>query len=99
MQRRWTPRRYLSSAMSAPGAARHKLLPLLQRASLDDHGNLYRLQKMHVAVVLPVDVPEYYGFAVDKGNTKVVELLNKGIAAVKAKGIDKELRKKWIGAE
>ena len=56
-------------------------------------------EKMHVAVVLPADVPEYYGFAVDKGNTKVVELLNKGIAAVKAKGIDKELRKKWIGAE
>ncbi len=56
-------------------------------------------EKMHVAVVLPADVPEYYGFAVDKGNTEVVDLLNKGIAAVKAKGIDKELRKKWMGVE
>ncbi len=53
--------------------------------------------KMHVAVILPADVPEYYGFAVDKGNTKTLEMLNKGIEVVKAKGIDKELRKKWMG--
>ena len=56
-------------------------------------------EKMHVAVVLPAEQPEYYGFAVDKGNTEVLALLNKGIAAVKAKGIDKELRKKWMGVE
>ncbi len=52
---------------------------------------------MKLALILPAENPEYYGFAVEKGNTKTLELLNKGIAAVKAKGIDKELRKKWIG--
>ena len=52
--------------------------------------------KLKVALIIPADEPEYYGFAVDKGNTKVLELLNKGIAAVKAKGIEDELVKKWI---
>ena len=52
--------------------------------------------KMKVALILPVEVPEYYGFAVDKGNAKALELLNKGIAAVKAKGIEKTLIAKWM---
>ncbi len=39
---------------------------------------------------------ESYGFVVRKGNRALVELLNKGIAAVKAKGIDEQLRKKWL---
>ena len=39
---------------------------------------------------------EYYGVVVKKGNTKVLDLFNKGIKAVKAKGIDKELEKKWL---
>lgn len=53
-------------------------------------------EKMKVALIIPADVPEYYGFAVAKGNKELVDLLNKGIAAVKAKGIEAELRKKWI---
>ena len=53
-------------------------------------------EKLKVALIIPADEPEYYGFAVDKGNTKVLDLLNKGIAAVKAKGIEDELIKKWI---
>lgn len=40
---------------------------------------------------------EYYGVAVKKGNTEDLDLINKGIAAVQKKGIDKELLKKWIG--
>ena len=54
-------------------------------------------EKMKVALIVPADEPEYYGFAVAKGNTKVVDLLNKGIAAVKEKGIEAELIKKWMG--
>jgi len=39
---------------------------------------------------------EYYGVAIQKGNQELIELFNKGIRAVKAKGIDKELEKKWL---
>jgi polar amino acid transport system substrate-binding protein len=39
---------------------------------------------------------ESYGFVVKKGNRELVDLLNKGIKAVKAKGIDEQLRKKWL---
>ena len=39
---------------------------------------------------------ESYGFVVKKGNQELVDLLNKGIKAVKAKRIDEQLRKKWL---
>ncbi|NPV38061.1 MAG: basic amino acid ABC transporter substrate-binding protein [Brevinematales bacterium] len=39
---------------------------------------------------------EYYGIAVRKGNKKVLDLINKGLAEVKKAGIDKELEKKWL---
>ena len=39
---------------------------------------------------------EYYGVVVRKGNTKLLTLINKGIKAVQAKGIDKQLEKKWL---
>ena len=39
---------------------------------------------------------EFYGFVAQKGNTKLIERLNKGIDAVRAKGIEKELMKKWL---
>lgn len=39
---------------------------------------------------------EAYGFVVQKGNAALVELLNKGIAAVKAKKLDEQLRAKWL---
>ncbi|MDL2279556.1 basic amino acid ABC transporter substrate-binding protein [Desulfovibrio sp. OttesenSCG-928-G11] len=55
-------------------------------------------EKMKVALIVPTDEPEYYGFAVAKGNKEALELLNKGIAAVKEKGIEAELIKKWMGA-
>ena len=39
---------------------------------------------------------EYYGIVVKKGNKELLDLLNKGIRAVKAKGIDKPIMKKWL---
>ena len=41
---------------------------------------------------------EYYGFTVRKGRKDLVEKLNKGIAAVKASGVEAQLLKKWMGA-
>ncbi len=39
---------------------------------------------------------ESYGIVVKKGNKSLLELINKGIKAVQAKGIDKQLEKKWL---
>jgi polar amino acid transport system substrate-binding protein len=52
---------------------------------------------LKIAAVIETGDVENYGFAVKKGDKKTLDLLNKGIAAVKAKGIDTELIKKWIG--
>jgi len=52
--------------------------------------------KLKIAAVLDTG-DEYYGVAIKKGNTEVLDLINKGIKAVQEKGIDKELRTKWIG--
>jgi len=39
---------------------------------------------------------EYYGIVVRKGNKKVLDMINKGIAAVKAKELDKKIEAKWL---
>jgi len=39
---------------------------------------------------------EHYGIVVKKGNWELLDLLNKGIRAVKAKGLDKAIEKKWL---
>lgn len=52
--------------------------------------------RFKISAVLPTG-DEFYGVAVKKGNKDVVEMLNKGIEAVQAKGIDKQLRQKWMG--
>jgi len=52
---------------------------------------------LKIAQVIESAEVEYYGIAVKKGNKEVLDLINKGIQAVKAKGIDKQLQKKWIG--
>ncbi len=52
---------------------------------------------LKIVQVLESGEAEQYGFAVNKGNEEVLALINKGLAAVKAKGIDQELQKKWIG--
>jgi polar amino acid transport system substrate-binding protein len=53
--------------------------------------------KMRIALIVPSDVPEYYGFVVHKDSRQTLELLNRGIDAVKEKGIEKELIRKWMG--
>ncbi len=50
-------------------------------------------------VALQTPEVEYYGFTVKKGNDEIVKVLNKGIKMVKEKGIEKELKIKWMGAE
>jgi polar amino acid transport system substrate-binding protein len=52
--------------------------------------------KLKIAAVLDTG-DENYGVAVKKGNKEVLDLINKGIKAVQEKGIDKELRGKWMG--
>ena len=62
----------------------------------------YALQKAEYAAKLKIAAvldtgDEFYGVAVKKGNQEVLDLLNKGIKAVQDKGLEKELRTKWIG--
>lgn len=52
---------------------------------------------LKIVTIIESDTAEQYGFAVNKGNDEVLALINKGLAAVKEKGIDKELQQKWIG--
>ena len=54
-------------------------------------------EKLKIAAIIETGEAEHYGVAVNKGNKKVLALINQGIAAVKAKGIDQELKRKWIG--
>ena len=57
-------------------------------------------EKLKIALVMDTpEAEELYGVAVRKGDSATLELINKGIEGVKAKGIDKELNKKWIVAE
>lgn len=51
--------------------------------------------KMHVAFI--TDDNEEYGFAVRKGDTKTLDMVNKGIKAMRAKGLDKQIEAKWLG--
>lgn len=53
--------------------------------------------KLKIAAIIESGEAEHYGVAVNKGNAEALALIDKGIKAVKAKGIDKELKKKWIG--
>ena len=52
--------------------------------------------KLKIASIIETGEAEYYGIAVKKGNKEVLDLINKGIKAVKEKGIEKKLIKKWI---
>jgi len=52
---------------------------------------------LKIAFVITDAETEYYGFAVRKGDKETLGVLNAGIKAVKEKGIEAELIKKWIG--
>jgi len=54
-------------------------------------------KSLKIAQFIESNEIEYYGIAAKKGNEEVLALVNKGIQAVKAKGIDKKQQKKWIG--
>jgi len=54
-------------------------------------------EKLKIAFVLNTpESEEFYGVAVRKGDKATLELINKGIEEVKAKGLDKEIHNKWI---
>ena len=55
--------------------------------------------KFVIGLVIQSKTAEYYGIAVKKDNAEVLALVNKGIAAVKKKGIDKKLQQKWMGGK
>lgn len=50
---------------------------------------------LKIATIIQSKEIEPYGIAVKKGEKATLDLVNKGIQAVKAKGIDKQLMKKW----
>ncbi len=50
-------------------------------------------------VVYETPEAEYYGFTLKKGQDELVKILNEGIKRVKEKGIERELKIKWMGAE
>ncbi|MFN2268459.1 MAG: basic amino acid ABC transporter substrate-binding protein [Desulfonatronovibrio sp.] len=54
-------------------------------------------EKLHLVTVIESDEPEYYGIAVQKGNDKVLDLINNGIQAVKDKGLEDEIKQRWFG--
>ncbi len=54
-------------------------------------------ERLHLVSVIESDEPEYYGIAVNKGNQKVLDLINTGIQAVKDRGIEDEIKKRWFG--
>ncbi|SHN70670.1 basic amino acid ABC transporter substrate-binding protein [Desulfovibrio litoralis] len=51
--------------------------------------------KLKIAFIM--DGLEEYGFVVRKDNKEVLDLVNKGVKAVKEKGIEAELQQKWFG--
>jgi polar amino acid transport system substrate-binding protein len=51
----------------------------------------------HLTIGFRTDAKESFGFVVRKGRQDLVDRLNKGIDAVRAKGIEAELIRKWMG--
>ena len=51
----------------------------------------------HLSIAFRTESTESFGFVVRKGRTDLVDRLNKGIDAVRAKGIEAELIRKWMG--
>lgn len=54
--------------------------------------------KLDTAFLIASDTPEYLGFAVNKGNAEVVDLINKGLAAIRANGEYDKIYAKWFGS-
>jgi polar amino acid transport system substrate-binding protein len=63
------------------------------------YNNTYKDKFALTTCLLPdgVQIPkENYGIAVRKGNTEVLDMINQGLQAVREKGIESEIRSKWI---
>jgi polar amino acid transport system substrate-binding protein len=56
-------------------------------------------KNLNLAFLIEPDEPEYLGFAVKKGDTETLELINSALAAVKASGEYDQIFKKWFGAD
>jgi len=62
----------------------------------------YALQKekykdsLKIGAIIETGDVEHYGIAIIKGNAKILDLVNTGIKAVQAKGLDKGILDKWI---
>jgi PAS domain S-box-containing protein len=60
---------------------------------------MYFIRHLHIRGVRPVGeilAPQRYGFAVRKGDTELVELLNQGLALMRYNGRFDELNEKWF---
>lgn len=68
--------------------------PVAADFALQSAGNKDALK---IAFVIDSAEEEHYGFAVRKGDKETLDLINKGVTAVKEKGIEAQLTKKWIG--
>jgi len=56
-------------------------------------------KKLALAFLIQSETPEYLGFAVNKGNKEVADLINKGLAAIKANGEYDKIYTKWFGSK
>ncbi|MBU0961042.1 MAG: basic amino acid ABC transporter substrate-binding protein [Proteobacteria bacterium] len=52
---------------------------------------------LKIATVIETGEVEHYGIAVQKGNTEILDLINKGIESVSKTDYVKEMQQKWIG--
>ncbi len=51
---------------------------------------------LKIAAIVNSEEKDHLGIAVKKGNSELVDLLNKGMAVVKGSPVEKEMKKKWL---
>lgn len=56
-------------------------------------------KNLNLAFLIEPDEPEYLGYAVKKGDTETLELINAALAAVRASGEYDLIFKKWFGGK
>ncbi|SME91938.1 basic amino acid ABC transporter substrate-binding protein [Desulfovibrio gilichinskyi] len=55
-------------------------------------------KRLKIAFIVKSDTPEYLGVAFQKGNKEVLDLVNKGLAAVVKDGTYDKIKAKWFGS-
>jgi len=53
---------------------------------------------LKIAFVVKSDKAEYLGVAVQKGNKEILNLIDKGLKAVRADGTYDKIKAKWFGS-